>query len=507
MASGLQSRWGQIGMRVIRAFEDRPLHHRNRCVVGAASALVLFCLTTPASSESLNAALALTYTNNPQLQAARAQLRATDETGPQARAARRPTITGQGFAGHQERDLTLVTPLRNNILDGQGRRLDLDSRDDPRGYSVTLNQSLFRGFQTISTIREAEANVLATRESLRNTEQSTLLSAVTAYMDVIQDQATVGLQKNNVDVRTEYLASNERRFKAGALTETDLAQSKAQRAASTASLEGARGQLQSSEATYFEVVGRRPGVLRPPASISHLLPRSLGEAIGIAQQEHPAVVSALFQEEAARNAVAAARGKMLPQVDLQLQHSREFDSSAIVEDKGDTSAFVRLTVPFYQGGAPSSQVRQAKQTLFQRQEDVRQARLQIRSGVVSAWSQLASARAQLRSNRIAADANETALTGTRREEKAGTRTVLDVLNAQQTALSSNVQLVVDDRNLVVARYTLLSAIGRLTALNLRLAVELYDAEAYYRFVRRKLWGTRVEPPGTWVEPDQGGRRR
>ena len=494
-------------MRVTRAVTSRPLHRRARCVTGVATAMLLLFSANPARSESLNAALALAYTNNPQLQAARAQLRATDETVPQARAARRPQITGQAGAGHEDRNLTLTRPLRSNILDSRGRQIDLDSRDDPRGYSVTLNQSLFRGFQTINTIREAEANVLATRESLRNTEQTTLLNAVTAYMDVIQNQATVGLQKNDVDVLTEYLSSNERRFKAGALTETDLAQSKAQRAASTASLEGARGQLKSSEATYFEVIGRRPGVLRHPASIAHLLPRTLGEAIEISQREHPAVVSALFQEEAARNAVAAARGKMLPQVDLQLQHSREFDSSAIVEEKGDTSAFVRLTVPFYQGGAPSSQVRQAKQTLFQRQEDVRQARLQVRSGVVSAWSQLASARAQLVSNRVAAEANNVALTGTRREEKAGTRTVLDVLNAQQTALTSRVQLVVGDRNVVVAAYTLLSAIGRLSALNLRLAVEHYDAEAYYNFVRRKLWGTRVEPPGTWVEPDQGSRKR
>ncbi|MDA7947513.1 MAG: TolC family outer membrane protein [Hyphomicrobiaceae bacterium] len=494
-------------MRVTRTVEYRPLYRRVRSALGASAAILLLCLATPAKSESLNAALALAYTSNPQLQAARAQLRATDETVPQARAARRPTITGQAGAGHEERDLTLKRSLRRNILDPLGRQIDLDSRDDQQTYSVTLSQSLFRGFQTINTIREAEANVLATRESLRNTEQTTLLDAVTAYMDVIQNQATVGLQKNDVEVLTEYLASNERRFKAGALTETDLAQSKAQRAASTASLEGARGQLKSSEATYFEVIGRQPRALRPPASIAHLLPRSLGEAIEIAQREHPAVVSALFQEEAARNAVAAARGKMLPQVDLQLQHSREFDSSAIVEKQGDTSAFVRLTVPFYQGGAPSSQVRQAKQTLFQRQEDVRQARLQVRSGVVSAWSQLASARAQLRSNRIAAEANNVALKGTRREEKAGTRTVLDVLNAQQTALSSNVQLVVGDRNVVVANYTLLSAVGRLSALNLRLAVELYDAEAYYRFVRRKLWGTRVEPPGASVEPDQGRPRR
>jgi len=494
-------------MRVIHAVDWGPLDRRKQKWVGIASIILLVCTAMQVKAETLNAALAAAYTSNPQLEAARASLRATDESVPQARAGFRPTITGEAAAAHEDRDLTLTDPLRRNILDSRGRELDLDSRDDPRGYSLTLNQPLFRGFQTINTVREAEANVLAARESLRSTEQTTLLNAATSYMDVIQNQATVGLQKNNVDVLTDYLASNERRFKAGALTETDLAQSKAQRATSIASLEGARAQLETSRASYFETIGRSPGALQTPPSISHLLPRSLGEAISIAQQEHPDVVSALFQEEAARNAVAAARGQMLPQVDLQLQHTREYDSSSIVEEQGDTSAMVRLKVPFYQGGAPSSQVRQAKQTLFQRQDEVRQARLQVRTGVVSAWTQLTSARAQLTADGVSAEANEVALKGTRREEKAGTRTVLDVLNAQQASLTSQVQLVADKRNVVVASYNLLSAVGRLTALNLRLAVELYDAEAYYRFVRRKLWGTNVQPSGGWIDRNQGHRRR
>ncbi len=494
-------------MRVIDAAKDSVSVSKSRLLAGIASAFLVALAAGHAQAETLNAALATAYTTNPQLEAARASLRATDESVPQARAGFRPTITGQAGAGHEDRDLKLTTPLRRNILDGRGRRLDLDSQDDPRGYSVTLNQSLFRGFQTINTVREAEANVLAARENLRSTEQTTLLNAVTSYMDVIQNQATVGLQKNNVDVLTQYLASNERQFKAGAKTETDLAQSKAQRASSSAALEGAKAQLESSRASYVENIGRSPGVLQTPPAINHLLPHSLGEAISVAQEEHPSIIAALFQEQAARNAVAAARGKMLPQVDLQLQHSREYDASSIVDEKGETSAMVRLTVPFYQGGSPSSQVRQAKQILFQQQEQLRQARLQVRTGVVSAWSQLMSTRSQLESNRVSADANKVALTGTRREEKAGTRTVLDVLNAEQNALTSQVQLVTGDRNLVVANYTLLSAIGRLTALNLRLAVELYDAEAYYRFVRRKLWGTRVEPNGSWVERNQGVRGR
>lgn len=457
------------------------------------SILLVSGVTGQAQAETLNGALATAYTHNPELEAARAQLRATDEQVPQARAGYRPTITAEAAAGYENQDIEVKDPLPRNLFGRLAREFNLDEQDTPSGYSITLNQPLFRGFQTINTVREAEANVLAARESLRSTEQDTLLNGATAYMDVFQDLAIVRLNENNVSVLTKELESNERRFKAATITATDLAQSKAQRAISMASLQGARAQLQSSRATYEEVIGRPASHLQKPPPLEHLLPNTLSDALAIAQREHPSVVSALFQEEAAYNAVQATRGKMLPEVNLQLKHEQEYDSSRLIKKETDTSVMVLLKAPLYQAGTVSSEVREAKQVLFQRQAQLRQARAQVRSGVISAWSQLTSARAQLVSHRASVSSNRVALKGTRREAKAGKRTVLDVLNAEQALLTSQVQLVTDDRDIVVASYTLLSAIGRLNAVALRLPVELYDAAAYYDFVRRKLWGTRVTP--------------
>ncbi|MEC9367858.1 MAG: TolC family outer membrane protein [Pseudomonadota bacterium] len=470
-----------------------PLQLWFRKIALFATAVVATCIFGQVRAETLNGALAAAYANNPNLEAARAGLRATDESVAQARSARRPTIIGQGAAGYEDRDIHVKDPLPRDLFGRLSKEFNLDQGEDTSGYSITLNQPLYSGFQTINTIREAEANVLATRESLRNTEQSTLLSAVTAYMDVVQNMATVRLREGNVKVLADELASNKRRFEADVITRTDMAQSEAQHSASIADLDGARGSLRSSRANYDEVIGHTPQVLATPEPIDRLLPRTLPEALSIAQEEHPAIISAMFQEEAARNAVLAARGKKRPSVDLQLKYEREYDSSRLIEEEGTASVMALLKVPFYQGGSVSSQVRQALQVLSQRQSQLTQARAQVRTDVSSSWSQLASARAQRASHRVSAEANKVALDGTRREAKAGKRTVLDVLNAEQALLSAQVQLVIDERNEIVASYTLLSAIGRLSALYLRLPVELYDAEAYYKFVRKKLWGTRITP--------------
>jgi outer membrane protein len=148
-------------------------------------------------------------------------------------------------------------------------------------------------------------------------------------------------------------------------------------------------------------------------------------------------------------------------------------------------------------------VRQAKQIQIQRQEQLRQARQQTQSSVVSAWSQVNSIQAQLIADQASVDSNKVALAGVRREQKAGTRTVQDVLNAEQDYLTAQVQLTIDHRNLVVANYTLLQAIGRLTAAYLKLPIAIYDAGEVDHSARHLLWHTEIKPESHYYEYDQG----
>lgn len=206
------------------------------------SVLALAASPFHASAESLDEALAATYVTNPNLEAQRASTRATDEDVPQARAALLPQITGDALAGLEQQVISVDGTVLNPLIPGLEfpSNATLNTRNTPYGYSFTLQQQIFKGLQTINAIREAEANALAARETLRDTEQTMLLKAVTAYMDVVQNLAIVELKDNNVKVLSDQLTSNQRRFKAGQLTSTDLAQSKSQRASSIADLPGGR---------------------------------------------------------------------------------------------------------------------------------------------------------------------------------------------------------------------------------------------------------------------------
>ncbi|MGE3067377.1 MAG: TolC family outer membrane protein, partial [Hyphomicrobiaceae bacterium] len=445
---------------------------------GAALALGFLLLgTAPSTAETLQQALASAYRANPRLDAARATLRATDEEVPRALSGYRPVITGTA-------DTTYQNTRTKPATAGNG-----DS--NPRGYAVGLTQNIFNGFRTANAVNGAEATVRAGRETLRSVEQSVLLEAVTAYMDVVRDQAIVKLQENNVNVLSRELKATQDRFSVGEVTRTDVAQAQARRAGAVSALDLARANLKTSRATYERVVGHPPSNLIDPPPPEKMLPKSVNHAVEISSRESPAVVNALYLEQAARYSVDTITGELLPSVTLEADYGRRFDPSTGIEDSQSTTVTGRVTVPFYSGGEVEARVRQAKHTHVSRLQQIEQARTEVRAQVVAAWSQLGAARAQVESDRTQVDANQTALTGVREEERVGQRTLLDVLNAEQELLNSQVSLVGDRRNLVVAAYTVLSSVGRLTMNELQVTPEVYDADAHYEDVRRKWFGIRI----------------
>ena len=440
-------------------------------------------------AEDLSAALASAYRANPGLEAERARLRASDEEVPRAKSGYRPRVTGNADAGVRHSNTN--PPLRS------------DGKTRPRGFDVQVTQPVFRGFRTVNAVREAEANVRAARASLRSIEQTTLLEGVTAYVDVIRDQAIVRLRQNNVRVLSKELRATKDRFNVGEVTRTDVAQARARRAGAVSQLDLAKANLRSSRAEYERVIGHPPSGLIEPQPLDARLPRSLSEALEIAQAENPNVISAAFLEQAARHAVDRIHGEFLPEVNLEAEYQRRYNSSRVVRDTESASITGRVTVPLYQAGDVSARVRQAKQTAEGRLRDIEQARVRARADVVSAWSRLISARAKLVSDRIQVSANQTALTGVRKEEEVGQRTLLDVLDAEQELLDAQVQLAITRRDLVVASYSVLSAVGRLTAADLSLPVAIYDNESYYRLVREKWWGVTVTRDAGYVAETNG----
>ncbi|MEL6299690.1 MAG: TolC family outer membrane protein [Pseudomonadota bacterium] len=443
------------------------------------------CLASgPAAGESLNSALAAAYKNNPQIEAERARLRATDEDVARAMSGYRPTITS-----------TLSTSVRNGNTDPAS---PTDGRSRPRSFSLELTQPLFRGFQTRNAVSEAEANVRAGQQSLRSVEQTVLLDAVTAYMNVVRDSAILRLRRANLTFLAQELRATQERFNVGEVTRTDVAQARARRAAAQSAIDLARANLDASRALYRRVVGRVPTQLQSPGEPRAKLPRSLKAALSAGLEENPTVVQALYLEQAARFTVDRIFGELLPQAQLEASYSSTRDPNPAVEKSEEGTVTGRLTIPLYQGGEPRARLRQAKHTHVSRIQEIERARTVVREQVVSAWALLLAARAQLVSGQAQVDANQIALDGVRAEERVGQRTLLDVLDAQQALLDSRVTLVATRRDVVVNAYTLLSAMGQLDGVSYGVATIVYDPDVHYHEVRRKWWSISIT--------DRDGRR-
>jgi outer membrane protein len=457
----------------------RPCRKGTVCLSVALGA-VLACLpalSSPAQAETLREAMALAYQSNPKLDAERARLRATDEDVPRAKSGFRPRATLNADTGRQK-----LSTNPTSSLDGTGQSW---------GYTVQAEQSLFSGFRTTNTVREAEANVRAGRENLRNVEQQVLLDAVTAYADVLRDQALVRLRENNVAVLAKELQAAEARRAVREVTRTDVAQAQASRARAGAQLDLAKSNLRTSRAVYERAIGRPPHSLTEPAPPTKLIPMDVEDAMKIAEKEHPNVVSALYRERAARHAVDKIWGELLPELKVEASYGQRYNPTRVINEQDTTQITGRLSVPLYEGGETQSRVRAAKHQHVARLQEIEQARAETQSFVVAAWSRLSAARAQMQYDRTAVESGRIALEGTREEERVGQRTLLDVLNAEQQLLDAEVQQVVTRREVIVASFSLLGTVGRLNGDELKLSETLYDPEVHYEEVERKWWGVSV----------------
>ncbi len=447
-----------------------------------AAAVLVLCFAAEGDSwaESLDEALASAYLGNPTLLAARAELRGVNERVPQELSNYRPSAFVDGQAGIQRID---TSPSSGGA-----------ETTEPWETLLNVEQPLYRGGRTVAGVARAEAEVQAERARLHAIEQDVLFGAVTAYMDVWRDEAVLQLNINNEKVLARQLEATQDRFDVGELTRTDVAQSESRLARATAERIGAEGNLTASSAVYQAVIGNPPEVsnLESPGAPAGL-PGMQDEVVSAATDNNPNVVSARFAETAAERQIEVSRGQLLPEAFLtgEARHSENFSSSDSETDL--VRGLVGVTVPLYQQGLVSSQVRQSKQTSTQRKREVEQAGRSAERLAVNAWADLETARAQSESFRAQVRATEIALEGVRQENAVGARTILDILDAEQEFLDAQVNLIRAQRDEIVASYGVLAAMGRMTARDLGLAVEVYNPEDDYQAVRNRWYG--LDAPG------------
>lgn len=431
------------------------------CLRAAVVAAALVAISPPALSQTLAEALAAAYQANPTLRADRERQKATDEQLPQAVSGFRPTVGAFATTG-RERTLNTTTDKRTS--------------ENTTRVGVRVTQPLFNGMKTVNGVRRAMSEVRAGRQQLVNTEQNVLLEATTAYLGLLRDRQIDELNRDNVEALSRQLAATQARFRGGELTRTDVEQAAMRYARALAEQQRAAGDLAASRAAYRQVIGSQAGQLRPPPTIDALLPPSQEAALETARAEHPAIRSAAQSALAARQAVDIASGDFLPKVSLEGELYREFGEAGFSGEETDgASVQVRLDVPVYQAGAVTSRLRQARATRNQRDLELIASQQAVEESIAAAWAGLAAARLQIESRKNQVAAARAAQSGVEQQARAGLRTTLDVLDAQQELIDARISLVRARHDEALAGFSLLAAMGWLTADKLGLLAQPYDA--------------------------------
>ena len=437
------------------------------------------CIAVPAQADTLREALAQAYVNNPTLEAARAQQRALDENVPIEKAAGKPN------AGAQAQYIEFLKNSPNSF----------SAPTRTFGATVDLGVPIYSGGAVKNSVRAADTRVEAGRADLRGIESELFSQVVAAYMDVIQNEAIVGLSANQVQVLDVNVRATSDRFEIGDLTRTDVAQSQARLAQAQGDFESASANLIGAREIYIQLVGEAPTDLQPPPPLPGL-PADPTVAVEIALENNPDLIAARERAEAAGIDIDVAGASRLPTVTLFSQgaYNDYFGTlggpSAVEFAQSETTARagVQFNVPIFQGGRPAALQRQAQARAAAQLEQVIAAERAVIAQTRAAYSSFIAANAIIESSQTAVAAAELSLEGVRAENSIGNRTILDVLNAEQELLNTRVQLVTARRNAYVAGFSLLAAMGRAEARDLGLAGDgvLYDPVVNYDRVRN-IW--------------------
>ena len=424
-------------------------------------------LAIPAVGQTLPEALAVSYRNSSVLESSRALLRVSDETVSQAVAVLRPAIN-------------LVATSQGRVVDSASAQ----SGDSLTGtLRLTMDLLLSDGGSQRLAIKAAEEGVLAARQTLVETEQNVILGAVRAYYDVLRYDRLLTLERNNHRLISTELDAARNRFQLGAITRTDVSAVEAQLASARSTVALREGELSIARETYRLQVGEYPGALEFSPLIVEL-PPSLEEATEIARRNHPSIIRAQHTAAAADLNVKRSETVLNPRISLGGSVALDRDLERW-SGSGSTTSSISLTanMPLYRGGANMALLRQGLAVSQQARFDLLQAVRSAEQRVASAWARFEIAAASITARREQVESAQIAYNGMREEAALGLRSTLDVLDTEQRLLGARTDLITAETNRDVAAYSLIASMGRLTAAELGLEVNLYDPQVNYERVK------------------------
>lgn len=440
------------------------------------TALCALCtlLPPPSMADAFGDAMESAFKTNPRIQTERRTAEQSNEQASQAIAAFRPSLSATYQRGKQK-----------NSYDGSSKdTTNFDSK------SLSLTQPIFMGGQNIYNYYASKDRMFASWAFLNAAEQNVLIDAVVAYMDVVQNHSLLELSSNNVNVLKKQLEASQDRFSVGDVTRTDVAQSEARLARAKADEIQAEGDLEVALASFERTIGFRPENLPLPLPQSiPPLPANMQDGVEYALKHNPNIIAAQHIRSAADNDAGVATGSILPKVSLQGEISRQDGAGVFGTSTYDSDQLLlNVSIPIYQNGSEYSQVREAELVAKQRGFEMQDTQDNVREALIKAWETYQTAIATIEAQQGQVEASQIALDGVRQENQYGSRSVLDVLDAEQELFIANESLVRAQRNRYVSLYNLLLVLGELTPEKLALNVERYDPKQHYDSVKWQLIG-------------------
>lgn len=411
-------------------------------------------------AQTLTGALAQAYRANPDLRAQRARLRGAHAQLSEAQAGWRPSVRLSGGAGSEHIDTALAPEIGGT---------DLKRNLAPRSVSLAVEQSLYDGGKTSASVSRADNTIRAERARLEQTEQNVFVSVAKAYLDVLLTQQVSELEQHNVETLRQQLRATRLREQAGELTPTDVYQAQARLAQARARQRRAQARLAEARASYVRAVGTEPQDLSAPGPLPGL-PATRSQALQHARDANPLLSQARYAVAAAHDNTRSVRAASRPSLSLTGEIRHDNDDTIFTKRTDTQRIMLNAEIPLYSGGADDARERRAEDAAAQRTAELDARRKQVTESVTSAWEAWQAATAELDALREQRRASLSALNGVRAEQRAGSRTVLDVLNAQQEYLNAQVSLASARHDQRLAAYRLLAAMGRLTASSLKLSL-------------------------------------
>ena len=428
-------------------------------------------MTTSASSETLSGALSQALARNPSLAVANANFQAIYSSQFVTMADMLPQVTAFARESRSNTDA-------ENYADGTVNQAFNIGDRDVDSYGVMVTQDLFTSGKNINAFRSKRAEVRSERAKLTETEQQILLASITAYLNVLENQSVYDLNQQNVNVLTKQVEAVRDRFEVGVVTRTDIAQSEAALAGAQSALLSAQANLRGAKAIYREVIGVEAGELETVTKLPRL-PRDLDDAINTARRENPTLIAAKEMSSSGRLNAYSAIGAALPSITLSGSYTRTEDPAltAIGVETEVTELVATLNVPLFRGGRAISGISAASSYSDALKYQVHASSDGVERGVIVAWNNYQASTSAVVAREQQIKASKIALEGVRQENQLGTRTNLDVLDAEQDLLDARVGLVRAGTSQNLAAYGVLASIGRLTSDRLRIdAADIGETE-------------------------------